>query len=148
MEVGFDICAFIALMGSSFLYFAFTSVLPPVLVPRHSEYPCMGSVAPGPSTDSTRTSVMPLQAAPLLMASSYGQLTSSEPSMPYNVTYPQGFTQTSPLPPATPASSGASPSTSLPPPSGIVSLFTFHGIFGKTFYSRAIYIHFLKTPQH
>ncbi|VDD80036.1 unnamed protein product [Mesocestoides corti] len=91
-------------------------VLPSVLVPRHSEYPCMGSVANGPLAGSPGTSGMPHPSVPPLMASPYGLPAPSEPSMPYNVTYPQGIPQTSPLPSTTPVSSGASPSTVIPPP--------------------------------
>lgn len=48
----------------------FVSVLPPVLVPRYSEYPS-GSVPHG---------LAPFQQV-------------QEPSMPYNVSYPHGFQQ-------------------------------------------------------
>ncbi|KAM7537413.1 hypothetical protein Aperf_G00000070545 [Anoplocephala perfoliata] len=91
-------------------------VLPPVLVPRHSEYPSMPSVIPGPSTKVVSAGVMPSASGPMLMASPYGTPVSSDSAMPYNVTYPQGFAQTSPLAPTTPISCGASPSASLPPP--------------------------------
>lgn len=102
--------------------FSFDIVLPPVLVPRHSEYPCMGPVAAGLSTNPSGQNPMPPPlSAPLLMASPYCQPTSNESSMPYNVTFPQGFPQTSPLPSNTPINTGASPSVSLPHPPGTIS---------------------------
>lgn len=78
----------------------------------------MPSVIPGPSTESVSAGVMPPSSAPILMASPFGTPVSSESTMPYNVTYPQGFAQTSPHAPTTPISCGASPSASLPPPPG------------------------------
>ena len=52
---------------------AFFPVLPPVLVPRYSEYPGSGQ-GPGPG------GLAPFQQV-------------QEPSMPYNVSYPHGFQQ-------------------------------------------------------
>lgn len=83
----------------------------------------MPSILPGPSTESISSSVMPPPQTPMLMGTPYGAPVSSEPSMPYNVTYPQGFTQNSPLAPTTPISCGASPSTSIPPPQGKIGQF-------------------------
>lgn len=80
----------------------------------------MPAVLPGLSTESIGTGVMHPPQIPMLMGTPYGAPVSTEPSMPYNVTYPQGFTQTSPLAPTTPVSCGASPSASLPPPQGII----------------------------
>lgn len=67
-------------------------VLPPVLVPRHSEYPNVGSVtsssptgAPcGGSGNTTGGAGRPVSGLNM-----FSQTT--EPSMPYNVSYPQGF---------------------------------------------------------
>ena len=56
-------------------YLLFITVLPPVLVPRYSEYPGSG---PGQSSG-----LAPFQQV-------------AEPSMPYNVSYPHGFQQHSP----------------------------------------------------
>ncbi|VDP82585.1 unnamed protein product [Echinostoma caproni] len=68
-----------------------TEVLPPVLVPRHSEYPNVGSVTSSPTTapcggggGTTGCAGRPVSAF-----SMFSQAT--EPPMPYNVSYPQGF---------------------------------------------------------
>ncbi|KAF5395513.1 hypothetical protein PHET_12032, partial [Paragonimus heterotremus] len=64
--------------------------LPPVLVPRHSEYPSVGSVASSPNAppcgtgNNTITGRSTGNTLPLFHQA-------SEPAMPYNVSYPQGF---------------------------------------------------------
>ncbi|KAL7065466.1 hypothetical protein AAHC03_04472 [Spirometra sp. Aus1] len=70
-------------------------VLPPVLVPRHSEYPCLTSAPSASPTNGMRSSSN--------SCASFQPL--PEPSMPYNVSYPQGFSQS----PTTPVSTGTSP---------------------------------------
>ncbi|THD19741.1 Mothers against decapentaplegic like protein 9 [Fasciola hepatica] len=76
-------------------------VLPSVLVPRHSEYPNVGSVTSssptvtpcggggGGSSNTTGGAGRPVSGL-----SVFSQMT--EPSMPYNVSYPQGFSSSSP----------------------------------------------------
>jgi len=69
-------------------------ILPPVLVPRHSEYPCINS-----SSISPNVGLSPFQ-------------TTNEPAMPYNVSYPHGFSQSPPV---------SSPNQNSAPGSGLYS---------------------------
>ncbi|CAH8668782.1 unnamed protein product [Dicrocoelium dendriticum] len=82
-------------------------ILPPVLVPRHSEYPNVGSVASSPSAPPCATGNSSTTGHSATTLSMFQR--TSEPAMPYNVSYPQGFAHS----PAGLGSSGTSTESSL-----------------------------------
>ncbi|KAH8848682.1 Mothers against decapentaplegic like [Schistosoma japonicum] len=83
-------------------------VLPPVLVPRHSEYPSLSTVTPSPGLSHCGSSGMSSSRS----ASNLAMFAMADSAMPYNVNYPHNFSH-SPLPPG---NSGTSTDTTIPGP--------------------------------
>ncbi|KAH9587710.1 Mothers against decapentaplegic 9, variant 3 [Schistosoma haematobium] len=70
-------------------------VLPPVLVPRHSEYPSLSTVTPSPGLSHCGSSGISSSRS----ASNLGMFPMTDSAMPYNVNYPHNFSHSPSLPP-------------------------------------------------